>query len=78
METVNAAQLRMVRRFQSRLFEIDPARYREPTDLSCLTLAGALLGSIRMTLFTEPAYLSDPDYERELVSMVTHLVTANR
>ena len=76
VEGVNAVQLQMVRRFQSRLVEIDPARYREPTDLSCLMLAGALLGSIRMTLFTEPAYLSDPDYESELVALVTYLVTA--
>jgi len=76
VETVNAVQLQMVRRFQSKLIEIDPVRYREPTDLSCLVLAGALLGSIRMTLFTEPAYLSDPDYKRELIALVTHLVTA--
>ena len=73
---VNAAHLQLMRMFQSRLVEMDPARFRKPTDLSCHTLTGALLGSIRSTLVFEPSYLQNPDYHRELVAMVTHFVTA--
>ena len=75
---VNAAHLELVRMFHSRLVEVDSARFRKPTDLSCHTLAGALLGSIRTSLIFQPSYLRDPDYHRELVAMVTHFVTAKR
>lgn len=71
----SAAHKRIMHLILSRLVEIDPTRYREPTDLLCLTLCGALLGSIRTTLFVEPDYLRDPDYRRELTAMVTHFVT---
>lgn len=67
---------RIMHMFQTRLAEIDPARFRRPTEISCLALSGALLGSIRSTLFSEPRYLKDPEYERELVAMVTHFVSA--
>lgn len=65
----SAAHRRIMHLILSRLVEIDPTRYREPADLLCLTLCGALLGSIRTTLFVEP------DYRRELTAMVTHFVT---
>ena len=67
---------RIMHMFQTRLVEIDPARFRRPTEISCLALSGALLGSIRSTLFSEPRYLKNPEYERELVAMVTHFVSA--
>lgn len=72
----NAAHMRMLRLFHARLVEIDPARYRQPTDLLFTALAGALLGSIRSTMFFAPHFLTDPDYHRELKAMVTHFVTA--
>ncbi len=75
---VNAAHLELMRLFQSRLVEMDPARFRKPTDLVCHTLAGALLGSIRTTLIFNPSYLRDTDYQKELVAMVTHFVTAKK
>ncbi len=71
----NAAQMHTISRFVARLHELDPARYREPTDLLCMTLSGALLGSIRMTLFFQPELLNDPEYERELFVMVSHFVS---
>ena len=40
-----------------------------------MTLSGALLGSIRMTLFFQPELLNDPEYERELFVMVSHFVS---
>ena len=76
MAEVNTAHLQMMRAFQARLVDIDPARFCAPSDLSCLTLTGALLGSIRMTMFIDSATLSDPDYHRELIAMVTYFVTA--
>ena len=68
-------QTRLVRRFHTRLHQSDPARFREPTDLLCLTLTNALLGCIRMTFFVEPEHLRDAEFQRELVSLVTKLVT---
>lgn len=67
--------LRIMHMFQSRLAEIDPARFRQPDDMSCMVLSGALVGSIRTTLFTEPGYLNDPEYERSLIDLVIHIVS---
>lgn len=75
---VNAAHLEFIRLFHARLAEMDPSRFRKPTDLTCHTLAGALLGSIRTSLIFNPSYLQDPDYQKELVAMVTHFVTARQ
>ncbi len=75
---VNAAHLEFIRLFHARLAEMDPLRFRKPTDLTCHTLAGALLGSIRTSLIFNPSYLQDADYQKELVAMVTHFVTARR
>ena len=72
----NETHLRIMHMFQTRLVEIDPARFRRPTEISCRALSGALLGSIRSTLFTEPNCLKHPEYERELIAMVTHFVSA--
>ncbi|WP_419914421.1 TetR/AcrR family transcriptional regulator [Hoeflea sp.] len=71
----NETNLRIMHLFQTRLVEIDPDRFRPPTEISCLALSGALLGSIRSTLFSEPTYLKHPEYERELIAMVTHFVS---
>lgn len=71
----NAVHIGITRLLLNRLVEIDPVRYRQPTDLLCATASSALLGSIRSMLFSEPAYLRDRDYERELIAMLTHFVT---
>ena len=72
----NTVHIGIMRLLQDRLVEIDPVRYRQrrPTCFA-RRRQGALLGSIRSMLFTAPAYLRDPDYERELVALVTHFVT---
>lgn len=71
----NTLHIGIMRLLLERLVEVDPVRYRRPTDLLCATASGALLGSMRTMLFTAPTYLRDPDYERELIAMVTHFVT---
>ncbi len=71
----HATQVRLLRLFQTRLHQGNPLRYREPTDLLCLTLTNALLGCIRMTFFVEPDHVSNPEFKRELVSLVTKMVT---
>lgn len=71
----NTLHIGIVRLLLERLVEIDPGRYRRPTDLLCATASGALLGSMRTMLFTAPDYLHDPEYEDELIAMATHFVT---
>ncbi len=73
---IHAAQIQIMHMFHTRLHESDPERFRQPSDLLTTTLTGALLGCIRTTFYTEPEHLSSPDYERELIDMVTHFVTA--
>lgn len=68
-------QSRLVHQFLTRLHQIDPLRYREPTDMLCLTLTNALLGCIRMTFFVNPEHLSDTEFQEELVALVTRTVT---
>ena len=72
----NAANMQMMRLVQLRLFEIDPERYREPTDLSCRMLIGTMLGNIRTTLFMDKDYLHEPAFREELVALVKHIVAA--
>ena len=72
----NMANMQMMRLVQQRLAEIDPNRYREPTDLSCRMLIGTMLGNIRTTLFIDDEYLHEPAFKQELVELVTHIVAA--
>ncbi|MEM9470388.1 MAG: helix-turn-helix domain-containing protein [Pseudomonadota bacterium] len=72
----NTANMQMMRLVQQRLVEIDPQRFREPTDLSCRMLLGTMLGNMRTTLFIDEEHLHEPAFRQELVGLFKHVVAA--